>query len=244
LTSSINIDIFSSAHDNVFYRKHGERKEFMREEIISSYLEELSASLGGVRPSVGRQDLLILYGREDFAGMVRHVRTTLGLDVRIRLGLVNSGGPVHAPAWMSPLGGLPPCGTAAFSQMTLTLFIRKSFLAAEPFDGIVIALAHELCHIILSGIGHRLAGREEAVDLAAMILGYRGFYRRGCEGTEVVVSARPIGPLRWESGLCFGSYRVERRITIYQLGYLSRDEVRFAADAMDFRCGEATGESR
>jgi len=37
-------------------------------------------------------------------------------------------------------------------------------------------IAHELSHIVLSEIGHPLADSEEAVDLTAMLLGYRDIY--------------------------------------------------------------------
>jgi hypothetical protein len=216
----------------------------MREEMIRNYFQQLSFSLGGVRPLIGRDDLSTFYEEKDFVGMVRHVRTTLQLDVRIRLGLVNGGGPSHAPAWIALPKTMPPYGTRAFSRTVLTLYIRKSFLAAGPLERVVIALAHEFSHVVLAGIGHRLVAQEEAVDLAAMLLGYRGFYRSGSERTEVVVSSPRIGWLRSVFARLSSHYYVEERITTYRLGYLSLDEINYAAGIMDRQCREMTGEPR
>ena len=45
----------------------------------------------------------------------------------------------------------------------------------EPFDWIVAGFAHELAHVVLCSINHKLQKDEKAVDLTAMILGYDKF---------------------------------------------------------------------
>ena len=68
------------------------------------------------------------------------------------------------------------------------MFIKKSFLDEDRFEQVVMAIAHELSHIVLHGLNHPLRECEVAVDLTAMILGYRDFYLDGCEYLET----RPI----------------------------------------------------
>jgi hypothetical protein len=61
--------------------------------------------------------------------------------------------------------------------------LRKSFLRETSFEPVVLAIAHELSHIILDAIRHELRKQEEAVDLSAMLLGFRDFYVTGCKDT-------------------------------------------------------------
>jgi hypothetical protein len=139
--------------------------------MIQSYLAQLRDSFGGARNPVSTDQLRALHARQDYPGMVRLVRDGMGLDVRIRVGLVNHGGSLDAPAWVS---------TPQTTLVTLiTVFLRKSFLLESRFEVIVMAIAHELSHIVLNVNGHVLRECEEAVDLTAMLLGYRDIYVAG-----------------------------------------------------------------
>jgi hypothetical protein len=100
----------------------------------------------------------------------------------------------------------------------------KTFLQQSKFEEVVSAIAHELSHIVLNGIGHPLREHEPAVDLTAMLLGYRDMYVFGCERHEVHVS------WGWYS-------RLETHLH-YKLGYLEPDEVRYAASLLG-RASEA-----
>jgi len=195
----------------------------IRAEMIQSYIAQLRASLGGVKP-VGEGRLRELFGRQDYTGMVKVIRDSMGLDLRVRVGLVNEGGPVGAPAWVSAPKPMPRFGTAEFQRTLITVFLRKSFVNTHSFEEVVIAIAHELSHIVLFGIGHPLQECEEAVDLTAMLLGYRELYLAGsfCE-------VRPA--TFWQR---LGS-SIEKRITGVErrtyrtFGYLTPEEVRYAA---------------
>jgi hypothetical protein len=185
----------------------------------------LRNAFGGARPPVPKNQLRALYGSQDYTGMVKFVRDSMRLDLRIRVGLVNEGGPAGAPAWVSCPRPMPPYGSTEFKRTLVTVFLRKSFLQNNTFEKVVMAMAHELSHIVLNGIGHVLREREEAVDLTAMLLGYRNFYVSGSEYLEI----RPTS--YWQRlGLFF-----ERRLTgvvrrTYQtLGYLTPEEVRYAS---------------
>jgi len=97
---------------------------------------------------------------------------------------------------------MPPFGSAEFKRTKVTMFLRKQFVTAGTYQMLAAAVAHELSHVVLNSIGHPLRTEEEAVDLTAMILGYRDIY----------VETAFVGDQRRQ-----------------QLGYLSSDEVRYAA---------------
>ena len=78
-----------------------------------------------------------------------------------------------------------------------------------------MAVAHELCHVVLNGMRHPLQSQEEVVDLTAMMLGFRDFYMTGC--TYVLPGNDP------------------QRINIMRQGYLTTEEVGYAAHHMTFR---------
>jgi hypothetical protein len=72
----------------------------IRTEMIQSHLAQLRQSLGA-RPPVVSDQLRVLFDQQDYTGMVKLVRDSLNLDVRLRVGFVNNGGPVNAVAWGS-----------------------------------------------------------------------------------------------------------------------------------------------
>src|SRR6266478_5138024 len=100
----------------------------MRKEMVKSQLRQLRESLGGGRPPVVRTPLLGMYNEQNYAGMVKFVRESMSLDIKIRLGLSNIAGPNGAPAWVEMPNPMPPFGTAEFKQTTATVFIWKAFL--------------------------------------------------------------------------------------------------------------------
>lgn len=205
--------------------------------MIEEYIGQLSVALGGVHPLITSEKLREMHRKKDFASMVHYIRTTLKLDLRIRVGFVNSGGPTQAPAWINIPITMPHYGTSAFRKTPVTMYIRKTFLKQQPFETIVSAIAHELSHIVLRAIGHGLENQEEAVDLAAMILGYRNFFRIGCQYVEV------IEPVQKWWHLCKTIYDLlnlifGKKIVTHTHGYLTIDEINFAADIMDCQASQ------
>ena len=199
----------------------------VRAEKIRSYLNQLRGSLGAARPPVTPDSLRKLHDAQDYTAMVKTIRNGMSLDLRVRVGLVNVGGHDNAPAWVEYPKPLPKFGTGAFKKTVVTVFLRKSFLAENDFKSVVMAIAHELAHIVLFGIGHPLEEDETAVDLTAMLLGYREFYLAGCQ--------REIRPKSFGGHLArFFQQRIEgvERRTFQTLGYLTPEEVRFAAELL------------
>jgi hypothetical protein len=113
--------------------------------------------------------------------MVRLIRRTMNLDVKLMVAWVNSGGPKgseQAPAWVQMPERMPFYGTPEFKKLTLKVFVRKSFLEHNSYAHATIAIAHELSHVVLDSIRHPLRKEEKAVDLTAMLLGFSYLYRR------------------------------------------------------------------
>lgn len=135
------------------------------------------------------------------------VMTTLAVDLKVKLGLVNKGGP-KAPAWLARPRLLPPIFSPQFKETEVIVYLRKTFIAEVGFESIVLALAHEFSHIILDSTYHPLRESEEAVDLTAMLLGFRDFYVTGSK-------------VRTPDGG-------------YRLGYLTEEEVSYAAWFMTY----------
>ena len=67
---------------------------------------------------------------------------------------------------------------AGGQRITSFEFIR-SFLEQRPFDEVSIGIAHELSHLVLDSIKHPLRHCEKAVDLTAMMLGFRRLFATG-----------------------------------------------------------------
>ena len=176
-----------------------------RRSLIDSHIEKLKFT---VKDPVRHGELRSLFAQSRFTDMAKLVRDSLNLNMRLRVGLVNSGGP-DAPAWIQRPVPMPSFGTHAFRETVVTMFLRKSFLVGHAFEAIVCAMAHEQAHIVLFCTNHSLQDSEEAVDLTAMMLGYRDFYRLSSR-TEIT-----------------GDYIREKNY-----GYLSPEEVTYAANIM------------
>jgi hypothetical protein len=57
----------------------------IRTEMIQSYIAQLRASLGEAPPVPDQ--LRELFGRQDYTGMVRSIRDSMSLNMRVRVGL-------------------------------------------------------------------------------------------------------------------------------------------------------------
>jgi hypothetical protein len=143
--------------------------------LVESYLALLLRSLKAQR-SIDDTELRKLHHAGDIAGMVRFVRKWLHLELPVTIGFVNGGGDPTAPAWIRLPKQMPHYGHDALKRTRAILFIRRSFLEESQFPLVVVAIAHELCHVVLNAIGHTLREQEEAVDLTAMILGFGQLY--------------------------------------------------------------------
>ncbi len=151
----------------------------MRKDMLEVYIKNLKRSFG-LMPPVPEENMRRLYDAKDYHGLTGAIMSTMKIDLRVNLGLVNSGGPA-APAWLRRPKYLPPIHSPLYRNTVVTVFLRKSFLAEAGFASVVLAISHELSHVILDSEQHELRTKEEAVDLNAMLLGFRDYYIRGAE---------------------------------------------------------------
>jgi hypothetical protein len=198
-----------------------------RTAMIDLFIDLLVPSLGGIRPSIPIYESALhgAYKDRDYTEMVRLIRDTLRLDLRVRVGLVNHT-TREEPAWIEMPSVMPRYGTAEFKQTLVTVYIQKSFLKDAGYKQVVIIIAHELSHVVLSSIQHPLQHEEVAVDLTAMLLGFRDFYRLGVEYQPILETIMLI------------LVAIVLRIVITRkrnLGYLTPHEVRYAGRVMDAR---------
>ena len=207
----------------------------MRDTQIREWVQSLFASFGEPKRLANPEPLRRLHAEKRYTEMVGLISDYLRLDLQIRVGFVNSGGPKEAPAWVRGIGPVPMFGTSAFKQHTVEVFFRKSFLAEATFGITVIAIAHELSHVVLDAVRHTHRKQEEVVDLTAMFLGYRKFYLGDAHTTmsqvvddyELLMKfVRQTVP---EMAKVFASIGEE---CARSAGYLSKEEVRYAAALM------------
>ena len=177
-------------------------------DIVERYLNRLQEALPRV-PPVSVREIKALHNAKDYEGIVRFIRRAMNLEANLVVGWVNSGGPndkPNAPAWVLVPSDMPYHGTEAFRKLKLKMYFQKSFLEKSTYDQVGMAVAHELSHIVLDSIRHPLREEEKAVDLTAMLLGFRLLYRSAC----------------------YKERRSGNTITYRTLGYLTREEVSLA----------------
>jgi len=190
---------------------------------IKKYIEQLASSLGRVCAPVNDGILRELYVRNDFASMLGWIKNSLHLDLKVGLRIVDAGGQT-APMWIELPRPMPMYGTSEFKRTRVIVNARRDIIYGKPFEWVVAGFAHELSHVVLFSIGHPFQHDEKAVDLTAMILGYREFISN-TDRTEIHGGAAAIGlslillPL----GFLFIPGRTKS-----SLGYLTKAEKRHA----------------
>jgi hypothetical protein len=181
---------------------------------VKKYLDQLKAVLPPVQPiSTGR--LKALHAAQDYKGMVQLMKQVMNIEgvtfvvYWVPEGAAQQSHMKDAPAWVelpSLPARLPFYGTKEFNESSLKMYFRKSFLADHTYDQVAILIAHELSHVILDSIWHPLHREEKAVDLTAMLLGFRLLYVSGAHK----------------------EYRTRNSTKTEIIGYLSSAEVRIA----------------
>jgi len=202
----------------------------VRTALIDSHLRQLVASFGRVRPPVDDDELQKLFDTKNYAGMASFIKKSMRIDCRLRLGLVNAGG-LSAPAWMVTPDPMPRAGTREFKNTLATMFVRKDFIAKATFEALTYAMSHECAHIVLNSVRHPLQHQEEAVDLTCMLLGYRDFYVTGCQ-VQHEQGEEKSGVRSSIQDVLSRLFGTGPETATYRLGYLSREEVHYAARRM------------
>lgn len=184
----------------------------------------------GLRPPADPKPLKDLYDAKRYTDLIRYIKNSLSLKVDLRVAYVASGGPPGAPAWVIMPQPMPMYGTKAHEHTVVTVYFRKEFVERESFARVVAAIAHELSHIVLDGCDHPLKRDEKAVDLTAMVLGYRNFILDCESNAKLSFSELRSNPKRFFEQI-LALLRGER---IYmRLGYLSTEEAEYALEIIE-----------
>ena len=204
--------------------------------LVCDYLDELSNSLGGAAPPVDPGVLKRLYDRRDYAAMLGWIKTSMRLDLRVGLRIVERAETPH-PMWVELPVPMPAYGSCGFRATRVVVNARAADLAERSFVWVVAGFAHELAHVVLSATGHRLQHDERAVDLAAMTLGYQAFVGDAeITRAEGLVWSIALAALLLPFGVVF--WRPPKRRTL-RLGYLTRSEAAAARQYLAKRTGSA-----
>jgi hypothetical protein len=140
---------------------------------IKSQINDLIQSLGGgAVQHIDRQTLKRLYKKGDVPAMLGWIKQSMRLDFRVGLRIVDRW--AKTPMWIEWTNTMPLVGTTEFRGKRVIINATREILG-KPLDWIVAGFAHELAHVVLSSINHKLQKDEKAVDLTAMILGYDKF---------------------------------------------------------------------
>jgi hypothetical protein len=139
--------------------------------LIRGYLDELTRSLA-LTPPIRPSALKTLYDRKDYPAMLGWIKNSMNLNLRVGLRIVDRP-ETSPPMWIELPEPMPAIGTAEFNETRVIVNARRDILENRPFAFVVAGFAHELSHVVLFSIGHRLQNDEKAVDLTAMILGYQ-----------------------------------------------------------------------
>ena len=153
----------------------------MDAEKIRRYITDL-LPIVGIRPVMDMSDELIqLYARTDYTGMMGLMQRHIALGVRIQMAYVKSGGP-DAPIWTESPSPFPEDETKA----KVTVFVRKSYLEGRTFPEIAILLAYILAVVCLMA---RRKGEttpdNHTICITAMMLGFGQFFRDGITDTPM-----------------------------------------------------------
>ena len=171
---------------------------------VERYLRELRQTIPFV-PPVPVQALKALHTARNYGRLVQLIRRTMNVQVNLKL-VWTSSGTEDVPAWVETPKNMPFYGSKEFRELTITMTIRKPFMASSTYDRAAIVVAHEFSHVVLNSIRHPLRNCEKAVDLTAMLLGFSALYESGAHTAQ----------------------RIGNTIRSSQLGYLTADELRTA----------------
>lgn len=155
---------------------------------IKLHIDELIQSLGGgAVQGINPRTLKKLYKERNFAAMLGWIKNSMRLDLRIGLRVVEDD-KHKRPMWIEWTNRIPSIGTMDFRSTRVIVSATHDVLS-KPFNWIVAGFAHELAHVVLSSLNHPLQENEKAVDLTAMILGYKKFimtaYRTTTEWVDI-----------------------------------------------------------
>jgi hypothetical protein len=142
--------------------------------VIKNYIDDLLLSIGGAIPTVVPHVLKRLYKQKDYPAMLGWIKNAMRLELKVGLRIVDKIDDAR-PMSIEISKPVPRIGTKEFKNFRVIVNVQREIVDTKPFDWIVAGFAHELSHVVLFSIDHKLQDEEKAVDLTSMILGFDVF---------------------------------------------------------------------
>ncbi|HXK37632.1 MAG TPA: hypothetical protein VJ579_01015 [Candidatus Paceibacterota bacterium] len=186
----------------------------IRSKLIEDRLGKLINMFGRMHDPVDVLELIRLFEKHEFRGMVAVIKRQMRLSMPIRVCYVNDPryGPEKCVAWVDGLNFVPFFGTQNIRGEMASMYLRQHALVDMPSPSLIFAIAHELAHVLLTAFRSELNTDEEATDLLAILLGYGTCYAAG----KTYQCKYPFG----------ANFPFER--SEFTSGYLSIDEIIYA----------------
>lgn len=157
-----------------------------RFELINNCVGQLAQSLNGVKKPIDVEPLREFYKKGEYREMFKLVRNAMGLDMRLVVGYWNNGPSINpARVYIGNPRLLPKLGSKDFREIKITVLIKNKFLKSAPFESVVLAMSHEMAHVVLAALRHplnNLANKDDlevATDITAMMLGFVDMFESG-----------------------------------------------------------------
>jgi hypothetical protein len=155
--------------------------------VIKNYIDDLLQSIGGAIPDVEPRVLKTLFKQKNYPAMLGWIKNAMRLELKVGLRIVDKIEGEHPMSieWSKPI---PHIGTKEFKNYRVVVNARRDIVDTKPFEWIVAGFAHELSHVVLFSMGHKLQEEEKAVDLTSMILGFGDFLVGAKQSTSETTS--------------------------------------------------------
>ncbi len=130
--------------------------------------------------SIDYQLMEKLFNERQYAKMISEMKNHMGIVCQISLKCITSPPVIkskYVPAWSKIPEIFPPYGSQAQQNTKVVIFFYKEEM--RSYHHFMVMMSHELSHIILYSLNHRLKMSEEATDILAMIMGFGHSYELG-----------------------------------------------------------------
>lgn len=198
---------------------------------ILARLVMLERKFGPPRSPVDISVFEPLFRRHEYTRIVGMVKDQMRLDMGLKVGYVKKGGKANNPAWIALPQPMPIYGTTAFRRLMIIMYVQRSLIDKHSCESFVLAIAHELSHVVLAATGLQLPHDEKLVDLTAMHLGYHRIFLEGSKmpsRERTMISERVVRRkwIFWKEVVYV--IRPGPAVSLGRLGYLTEAEVAFA----------------
>ncbi len=163
---------------------------------------------------IDQSNLERLFSQSEYAKMISIIKNHLGVTCKLSVKCITSDWlrEINTPiARIEVPEKFPAYGSKEYLETKLDMSFYKE-LTSLSFHAFILAIAHELCHAVLHGLGHPLRHSEEATDITAMLLGFS---------------------INYELGKITINNQIPGETSMHQLGYLTLEEIFFVIEVIE-----------